>query len=48
MQFLNEKVILMPEGVEVPLIFLMDNLRERVLTYNGKYKKYKGGWGGMG
>ena len=29
MKILNEKVILMPDGVEVPLIFLMDNLRKQ-------------------
>ena len=35
MSFLNEKLFLTPDGVEVPLIFLMDNLRKRFI-YLGK------------
>ena len=39
MLFLNEKVFLTQDGVEVPLIFLLDNLRKR-FNFLGKVKKY--------
>ena len=45
MKFLNEKDILMPKGVTVPLKFLMDNLRKRFnLIWKKKIeKKVQGG-----
>ena len=47
MSFLNEKFILTPDGIEVPLIILLDNLRKR-FNFLGKIlkkrkKKSKGG-----
>ena len=47
MSFSNEKVILMPDRLEVPLIFLLDNLRKR-FNFLGKNikilkKKVQGG-----
>ena len=41
MKILNEKVILMPDGVEVPLIFLMDNLRKQFNFLRKLWKKLK-------
>ena len=40
--FFNEKVILTPDGVEVPLIFSMDNLRKR-FNFLMIFFKSKGG-----
>ena len=46
MSFLNENFILTPDGIEVPLIILLDNLRKR-FNFLGKiykfFKKSKGG-----
>ena len=47
MSFINGKFILTPDGIEVPLIILLDNLRKR-FNFLGKIlkkrkKKSKGG-----
>ena len=39
MLFFNEKVFLTQDGVEVPLIFLLDNLRKR-FNFLGKIQKF--------
>ena len=49
MSFLNENFILTPDGIEVPLIILLDNLRKR-FNFLGKIlkkrkKKVQGGRG---
>ena len=49
MSFLNGKFILTPDGIEVPLIILLDNLRKR-FNFLGKIlkkrkKKVQGGRG---
>ena len=47
MLFLNENVFLTQDGVEVPLIFLLDNLRKRFNFLGKKNKKVQGGRGGF-
>ena len=40
MSFINGKFILTPDGIEVPLIILLDNLRKR-FNFLGKILKKK-------
>ena len=49
MSFLNENFILTPDGIEVPLIILLDNLRKR-FNFLGKIlkKRKKNVQGGRG